>query len=177
MGLYDSVVAVVRCPQCHLAIERTVQFKHEACLLNTYRVGDFVPGAPAGRPLLRSSFACHGPGTEPAPDAEGGHDVDCWVHFDRGFLTGVTVDAPAVPAEVAWWMLERAGAEAARLRWAMASVQALVRNRRRALAGEEEPHEHRFPTIWRVEDEVALLERLERIVAQAEEDAWPGGKE
>lgn len=178
MGLFDTVLVEMPCPVCHSSAEREVQFKHEACLMDVFHVGDFVPGAPAGQPLLRGGFTCAGPSGE-AAGAEP-HHVDCWVHFDRGYLTGVTLEAPERPAPVVWWMLERAGRDAHELRVALEAVRRAVEARRTTLRegvpqGDEPLAALR--RIWAIESEEALLERLEGIVRSAEAREWPGGEE
>lgn len=176
MGLIDTVVATVRCPTCGGVAEREVQFKHEACMMGTYRVGDFVPGAPAGQPLLRGYFGCTGRrAASPRRRSKPEHGAECWVHFDRGFLTAVTTELPGRPTEVAWWMLERAGADAAELRGALRAVESVVKARRETRK-EPKPPKHPLLRLWRVVSEDALLSRLDEVAKRARERAWPGGE-
>lgn len=62
MGLFDTVEAEVTCTECGLEAIRQIQFKHPGHRMETYEIGDLVQGAPAGRPLLETSFTCPGPG-------------------------------------------------------------------------------------------------------------------
>lgn len=173
MGLFDTVLAKIKCPTCSTEGVRDVQFKHEGNLLEVYEVGDFACDAPAGQPLLRGGFVCK------ACSAKGGGAsedwVECWVHIDRGFITAVTVDPPERPEPAAWWMFERAGRDAREYRASLRAVDATVRKRRRTLAEGDPGRDRGWAGLGRVESEAELMKSLEGIVQHAEERAWPGG--
>lgn len=173
MGIFDTVQVELTCPICETIGTRGIQFKHPASLMEIYEVGDLVIGAPAGQPLLDAGYRCQGP-----DDDDGGHRVDVWIHFDRGFLTAVTHQKPHRPAEVAWWMIERAGSQAARQRRSLRAIETTVRKRRKTLEDDPVPEEGDPPApllaVWRIESEEEMLKRLEEILERDEERDWPG---
>lgn len=200
MGLFDKVKATVECSECGLEVPREIQFKHPGHRMETYEVGDFVQGVPAGRPLLRTRFTC--PGFE-ATDAgasdqgesdgeatkqavgeagtgeRGEHRVACWIHFDRGFLTDVTAHKPERPAQREPWMVEQAGWNAQELARKVRGLGALVQHRRETIEAEREgelpPDGEAEPLLemHRLRSEAELLDRLESRLENVEERLWP----
>lgn len=192
MGLFDTLEAEMECLECGLEATRRIQFKHPGHRLETYEIGDFVQGVPAGRPLLRTSFTC--PGIEPdtgeveeneddtgSPAGSEDHRVDCWIHVDRGFLTDVTADKPERPTPLASWMIERAGWNAQERERNLRGVAATVRKRRETIeaeqAGELPPEDEAEPflELHRIRSEEELLDTLEAKLERVDERSWPRG--
>lgn len=200
MGLFDKVKATVECPECGLEVPREIQFKHPGHRMETYEIGDFVQGVPAGRPLLKTRFVCAGREPETSgthegresgeaeagmpADAEGGeglgeHRVECWIHFDRGFLTDVTANKPERPAQREPWMIEQAGWNAQELARKVRGLGALVRHRRETIEAERTgklpPEGEAEPLLGmhRLRSEAELLDRLESRLENVEERLWP----
>ncbi|MEX5484254.1 hypothetical protein [Bacillus velezensis] len=48
MGMFDSFIGQIKCPNCKNQQKTEVQFKWGECLLLDYELGDVVPGAPEG---------------------------------------------------------------------------------------------------------------------------------
>ncbi|OIR59776.1 hypothetical protein BLL41_18175 [Bacillus sp. FMQ74] len=48
MGMFDSFIGQIKCPNCKNQQKTEVQFKWGECLLLDYELGDVVSGAPEG---------------------------------------------------------------------------------------------------------------------------------
>ncbi|MEC4030257.1 hypothetical protein [Bacillus subtilis] len=48
MGMFDSFIGQIKCPNCKNQQKTEVQFKWSECLLLDYELGDVVPGAQEG---------------------------------------------------------------------------------------------------------------------------------
>lgn len=199
MGVFDTVEATVVCSECGLEAARKIQFKHAGHRMETYEVGDFVQGVPAGRPLLKTTFTCTGLGPdkdranrdqvdeedEPGSSRGQDHRVDCWIHLDRGFLTDVTTTEPDRPSPLEAWMAEKAGWNAQERARALRGIAGLVRKRRETIEGEqagELPAEAEVEEaegidalreFHRIRSEDELLDRLESRLEHAEKREWP----
>jgi len=137
MGLFDTVWASARgikkdgnipraalaCAYCGKIERRAVQLKHAENSLDSYEVGDYVVGVPAGQVALQGVFDCPCGGEEEIELLEKTvtrlkrRVTECWVHFDNGFITAVTRERSAEPKRLSWEMVEHLGRTAQKRKW------------------------------------------------------------
>lgn len=84
MGMFDTAIARVECPECGLRATRKVPFKHSGHRMETYELGDLVQGAPAGQPLVRTRFTCSGTTSDRTDEHGGGRNEEERVPSEAG---------------------------------------------------------------------------------------------
>lgn len=180
MGIFDTVRALVDCPHCGEEAIRPIQFKHAGHRMAVYEIGEFVQGAPAGRPLLKTSFSCDcSSTTEGTDDEEAPQWIDCWIHLDRGFITDVTTEQPQRPTQREEWMIEQAGWNAQAYSRILQGIGSMLRHRRETIEEAErgelpDPEEAEgFRELHRIRSEEQLLEDLESKLSEVDRWLWP----
>ncbi|MEA3239044.1 MAG: hypothetical protein U9Q94_04615 [Candidatus Bipolaricaulota bacterium] len=187
MGVFDTVRAELACAHCGKIERRGVQFKHAENSLDSYEVGDYVVGVPAGQVALQGVFDCPCGSARGIGEKEIFHGLseeeveflgktvtrskrqftECWVHFDNGFITAVTRERPVKPKRLSWEMVEHLGRTAQKRKWALEGIENACRARL-------EIRENGFPKegdlaclwehVWGTKDEQELITRiLERV--------------
>lgn len=165
--------AELACAHCGKIERRGVQFKHAESSLESYEIGDYIVGVPAGQVALQGVFDC------PCGDEEEvelqGRTVRrpkrlitrCWIHFDNGFITAVTRERPVEPKRLSWEMVERLGRMAQRRKWALEGIENACRARleiREKGFPEEGDLSRLWEHVWGTKDEQELITSiLERV--------------
>jgi len=183
MGLFDTVWASARgikrdgnipraklaCAHCGKIARRGVQFKHAENSLDSYEVGDYVVGVPAGQVALQGVFDCLRGGEEEVEFL--GKTVmrpkrqftECWVHFDNGFITAVTREQPIESKRLNWEMLERLGRTAQKRKWALEGIKNACRawlEIREKGSPKEGDLTCLWEHVWGTKDEQELITRI-----------------
>lgn len=178
MGLYDTVWVELECPNCKRRALRDVQFKHDEHTLSNYMMGDYVEGLPAGQLALRGIFGCP---CGPEREVLGPNRIvklpsetftACWVHFDNGFITAVTLERPVQPQSLTPELLHRIGERTRRERVALESIWRYCRARQGILEEgypEEKDFARIFERIWGTRTEQELLQKI----LKAAEELFP----
>jgi hypothetical protein len=171
MGLFDSIIEALECPDCGQTKEREIQTKRGDCIMATYRVGDTIEPFYFGDYWFEEEWYCTDCYRRARERDESARPDwhKAYVHCINGLIVGVSKVREEEDKLPDWDLIHRISRDRHNYRTVLLRIDGLIKNFRSRKEGEK-----RFPFDIGPKTTDELFERILDDIAGALKGESPG---
>jgi hypothetical protein len=138
MGMFDTIIAEIECPECRQTKEREIQTKRGPCLMETYHLGDTIEPFFFGDYWFEEEWYC-GDCQRRAREKDENAKIDwrkVYVHCINGLIVGISNARREEEKLPDWTLIRRISRDRHNYRNLLLKIDGTIRNFRGRKDGE-----------------------------------------
>jgi hypothetical protein len=171
MGMFDTIIGEIKCPDCEQTKEREIQTKRGSCLMETYALGDTIEPFYFGDYWFEEQWYCvdcHKRAREKDENAKiDWHKV--YVHCINGLIVGISNARSEEEKLPNWTLIHKISRDRHNYRNLLSKIDGTIKN----FMGRKEG-EPRFPFDIGPKTTDELFERMQEEIAHVLKGESPG---
>jgi hypothetical protein len=171
MGMFDTIIGEMECPECRQTKEREIQTKREPCLMETYHLGDTIEPFFFGDYWFEEEWYC-GDCHKRAREKDENAKIDLhkvYVHCINGLIVGISNARGEEEKLPDWTLIHRISRDRHNYRNLLLKIDGKIRNFR----GRKEGEAH-FPFDIRPKTADELFKKIQEDIAEVLKGESPG---
>jgi hypothetical protein len=153
MGMFDTIIGELECPECREVLEREIQTKRGRCLMETYHIGDTIEPFYFGDYWFEEEWYCENcqkKATEKDGNAKRGWHK-AYVHCINGLVIGISASGTGVQKLPDWDLIHKISRERKNYRSVLLKIDDRINN---FTSGKEKGTHFLFDTDPKTADEL-----------------------